>query len=125
PEAVADGLAGVLRHHTDTPGQCYFAIWDGHAGLRPRQGFGATFASHDRRWYLYTAPVAAADEQFEDISGIAPIPPNLWWPEDKRWCVATEIDCASTYIGCDEAAAEALTRSSLDMIRVNPADHIS
>ena len=25
--------------------------------------------------------------------------PNLWWPEDRAWCVATEVDGYSTYIG--------------------------
>jgi hypothetical protein len=25
--------------------------------------------------------------------------PNLWWPNDRAWCVATDIDLDSTYIG--------------------------
>jgi hypothetical protein len=25
--------------------------------------------------------------------------PNLWWPEDRSWCVATEVDYAWTYVG--------------------------
>ena len=25
--------------------------------------------------------------------------PNLWWPEDRAWIVATEIDFMETYIG--------------------------
>jgi hypothetical protein len=24
---------------------------------------------------------------------------NLWWPQDRAWCVATEIDLAWTYVG--------------------------
>lgn len=25
--------------------------------------------------------------------------PNLWWPDDRAWCVATDIDLDSTYVG--------------------------
>jgi hypothetical protein len=25
--------------------------------------------------------------------------PNPWWPEDRAWCVATEIDLPYTYVG--------------------------
>lgn len=25
--------------------------------------------------------------------------PNLWWPEDRSWIVATEVDYAWTYVG--------------------------
>ena len=24
---------------------------------------------------------------------------NLWWPADRSWCVATDIDLMSTYVG--------------------------
>jgi hypothetical protein len=25
--------------------------------------------------------------------------PNLWWPDDRSWCVASEIDFPYTYVG--------------------------
>lgn len=25
--------------------------------------------------------------------------PNVWWPEDRAWCVATDIDLYDTYVG--------------------------
>jgi len=25
--------------------------------------------------------------------------PSLWWPDDRAWCVASEIDLDSIYIG--------------------------
>jgi hypothetical protein len=25
--------------------------------------------------------------------------PNLWWPVDRAWCVASEIDLLHTYVG--------------------------
>jgi hypothetical protein len=29
--------------------------------------------------------------------------PNLWWPDDRAWCVASEIDFRSTYVGGSRA----------------------
>jgi hypothetical protein len=34
---------------------------------------------------------------------------GLWWPEDRAWCVATEIDFAWTYIAGDRGLVESLT----------------
>jgi hypothetical protein len=34
--------------------------------------------------------------------------PQLWWPEDRAWVVATEIDFDSTIIAATNAGAEAL-----------------
>jgi hypothetical protein len=25
--------------------------------------------------------------------------PTLWWPDDRAWCVASEVDFHSTYVG--------------------------
>ncbi|OLB95782.1 MAG: hypothetical protein AUI15_15200 [Actinobacteria bacterium 13_2_20CM_2_66_6] len=25
--------------------------------------------------------------------------PNLWWPDDRAWCVASEIDFPYSYVG--------------------------
>jgi hypothetical protein len=34
--------------------------------------------------------------------------PQLWWPEDRAWVVATEIDFDSTIVATTTAGAEAL-----------------
>ena len=33
---------------------------------------------------------------------------NLWWPEDRAWCVTTDIDFAWTYVGGDRSLIEEL-----------------
>lgn len=58
-----------------------------------------------RDYLLFTGPVTAAtafrnDPWFQS--------PNLWWPEDRAWFVATEIDGYSTYIGGEQACIDAL-----------------
>jgi hypothetical protein len=37
---------------------------------------------------------------------------NLWWPEDRAWCVATEMDFSWTYVGGDIAPVEELMGDS-------------
>lgn len=39
--------------------------------------------------------------------------PNIWWPADRKWCVATDIDLDSSYVGGNEACIEALANNGL------------
>ena len=34
--------------------------------------------------------------------------PNIWWPEDRAWCVATDIDLYDTYVGGSKECIEAI-----------------
>jgi hypothetical protein len=34
----------------------------------------------------------------------------FWWPEDRKWCVATEIDFMSTYVGASRVCAGAILK---------------
>ena len=34
--------------------------------------------------------------------------PNIWWPEDRTWCVATDIDLYDTYVGGSLECIEAI-----------------
>lgn len=121
PFHVLADLAEVFRRHTETPQECYFAIWEGHGGLQhPVQGWGAMFTTPSRRWHLYTAPLEAAADGFSDSSGIFPESTDLWWPADRRWFVGTDIDIQCTYIGCDAAAAHDLQQHpQLETVEVN------
>ena len=37
-------------------------------------------------------------------------PPNIWWPANRAWFVATDIDLDSTYIGAGQECTDALFR---------------
>jgi hypothetical protein len=56
---------------------------------------------------LYSGPIDRALEPRTD-----PFPfdqsPNLWWPDDRAWFVATEIDFDSTFVGGDDRLIGAL-----------------
>lgn len=59
-----------------------------------------------RAFMLYRGPLEAAF-WIAERCGWDHIP-NLWWPEDRAWCVRTDIDLASTYIAGDEALIQDL-----------------
>ena len=49
--------------------------------------------------------------------------PNLWWPDDRAWCVATEIDLAWTYVGGPAALiSDALANPGLEAQPASPDD---
>jgi hypothetical protein len=64
-----------------------------------------------RTYLLFVGSVASATALRNPMwpSG-ASEPPNLWWPADQAWCVASEIDLPVTYVGGASDLIEAVLR---------------
>ena len=116
-------LLPLLAQFTGTPEQCYFGVWEGYG----QYSGGTTLLTSDgsgrpqppprdvrkaqrirgcgRSYLLYTG-------ELRDISGFytnfLSEPPNIWWPDDRAWFVATDIDLDSTYVGAIQECIEAL-----------------
>lgn len=149
----ARALVDVLAHHTMTPGRCWFAAWDGFGSLddgsmmfavglsrdtpgvsperpspdvyreKPKQH--PTFQLPGRGYYLAKGPVTAA---LESVYGMRSDyrSASLWWPEDRAWCVATEIDLDSTYVGgSKECIAGVLSSPDLEALPAKPSDGVT
>lgn len=115
-----EALARVLSRFTDTPGQAYFCMWEGF-GLpetRAWEDRPARVRAPNRAYHLLTGPVSAAP--------VLPAPvewrcASLWWPRDRAWLVATEIDGYLTYVGASRAAIDALAADpALDVAPARP-----
>jgi hypothetical protein len=81
-----------------------------------------------RDYLLFTGPLAAAPQLgWTDPYGFFfPQSPNLFWPTDHAWCVASEIDLFCTLVAGSEALARALVGNPrLEAWRVQPADPIA
>jgi hypothetical protein len=132
-------LIDVLGRHTSTPGRCWFCIWEGYgwqdeAPLASRAELagrladppiptevrdGTRVALPGRNYFLYTGPLDAA-LAFIDSEGQSP---NLFWPEDQSWCVASEIDLSSTYVGgSHQLRADLLGEERIEAIAADPSD---
>jgi hypothetical protein len=75
----------------------------------------------DREYLLWSGPVAAAAassvppdwplfaEDWDAVELSGPLDgPNVWWPADRAWFVASEIDLAWTYVGGPQALIDAI-----------------
>jgi len=125
PVALAARLAAVLARHTTTPDSCLFGRWDGFGydlktpDVPPRL---LLRGGHDV--VLVRGTVADA------VRNLAPEPweqsANLWWPADRAWCVDTDIDLRSTYVGGSTACiAELLDTPGIEALPVGPEDPVT
>jgi hypothetical protein len=123
PPELIPTLASALARYTATPDRCWFAVWNGFGATRKDVRRAPTFLAPQREYHLLRGPTDSAAESvteppFEQS-------PNLWWPDDRAWCVATEIDLNSTYIGCDDACREEiLALSEVEALPIDPATGI-
>ena len=122
PAAVAARLGEVLRAHTTTSDDCLFGRWDGFGYDLPRADDPPRLllrGGHDVvlvRGAVTDAARNLAPEPHEQSA-------NLWWPADRAWCVVTDIDLVSTYVGGSRACiAELLSTPEIEARPAVPED---
>jgi hypothetical protein len=129
----------VLGEHTAKPERCWYGLWTGWGKTIVAEGETATFEIAHREMFLLAGPldtvhrtslepwpVANGDDSVaiafrtsppEDKTEAEPEPdpfwrsPNLWWPDDRAWCVATEIDFSYTYVGGTRRCVDAIVQA--------------
>jgi hypothetical protein len=109
PQDVAEALVRILAVHTSTPAECWMAVWNGWGGMPAAP---AVVRHPDRDYVLLSAAVPMAARPLWSIDAEAwdYQSASLWWPEDRAWVVATEVDFRWTYVGGREAVVDALRR---------------
>ena len=110
-------LVDHLRKATTTPDRCWFAMWEGFGGLNDG-GVRERVQLPSRNYLLYSGTIDRALETPMD-----PFPldqsPNLWWPEERAWFVATEIDFDSPFVGGDNGLiAELVSDERLEALPI-------
>lgn len=129
PEPIFAVLCEVLATYTGSAGRCWFCLWDGYGwvagssstdtldgGARVPPAFeravieGPRVRLPEREYLLFEGPLDAASEMGWRLDGrlVSPQSPNIFWPDDRAWCVATEIDLDSTFVGGPVALIHAL-----------------
>ena len=122
-------LVDILRSATTSTARCGFCMWDGWGDLDdggvservelpgrsylfyagpietalsfPPKRFDNFFMCFSTDTPLEDIPRLEAEalEQARTDPRFADQSPNLWWPGDRAWTVATEVDHAWTYVG--------------------------
>jgi hypothetical protein len=114
PAHVAVELAAVLTGATTAPDHCFFGACDETGAHEPRLVLPAC------ELLLVSGPITLA------AANVAPEPqeqsPALWWPADRAWCVATDPELMSTYVGGSVEAVDALLASRLEVHPARPGD---
>jgi hypothetical protein len=142
-------LCATLAEHTSTAACCWFCLWDGYGWLHGSPSVaimgpsgsipvppalpaevldGPRVRLRGRDYLLFAGPLAAAPDLgwASPGGGFFSQSPNLLWPQDHAWCVASEIDLFCTLVAGPEALAQALVADPrLEAWRVHPADPIA
>ncbi|HSP09342.1 MAG TPA: hypothetical protein VLU92_07075 [Candidatus Dormibacteraeota bacterium] len=145
PRQVA-ALVLLLARETSTPDRCWLCLWDGYGYFTA--GATAIFTSTfwpegqapmqpppppqlllpkapqrrvrmpGRDYMLFTGSVSQAEGWLDG--------PNLWWPDDHAWCVASEIDFPYTYVGGTRRLIEnILADPSIEALPATTRDRIT
>jgi hypothetical protein len=136
PEVLGP-LFDLLAHHTTDPGRCFFCVWEGYGWAQEAAGFppGSRVYLPDRDYLAWTGPLSAAPKigyeigtRFSDTSVEVDWfqSPNLFWPHDRAWCAASEIDFDSTLIGGRAELVDAiLATPAFDAWPIGPDDSLA
>ena len=118
PTSERRALVDVLRPATTTPEHCWFCSWEGLGGVDD-QGVTERVRLPGRDYLFYAGAVEVALVAPPGLE-VFDQSPNLWWPDDWAWFVATEIDYAWTYVGGTRDLIDRLL--SDDRLEVLPAE---
>lgn len=145
-------LSEILQTHTPAALRCWFAVWEGWGELtgavslirattadpaaspRPAPSEwqldlrAAQFVLPGRVYYLFTGPLHEALRfgYWATADWFLPRSPNLFWPDDRRWCVASEIDFDSTLVaGTAALIGDIIHSDELEAYPVDPRDSLA
>ncbi len=122
-EETATELAEFLSQFTGTLEQCYFGVWEGYgqysggSAMLTADGRGGRLGTPrdirraqrvrgvGRNYLLYAGRLEQIDGFYTNFQSERP---NIWWPADRAWFVATDIDLDSTYVGGSAECIETL-----------------
>lgn len=118
-------LASLLARHTSTPHECVFAIWEGFADLPAEFAEAPKLPMPHRSMVLLGGPLSSATASFAS-NGYTYRSASLWWPADRAWCVGTDVDLRSSYVGASIAGVEELINDpKLEAMRVTAEQRLT
>lgn len=124
PLPILAALAERLGAFTSTPDRCHIMVWRGWGGLDADVPEAGVVSVPGRQYLLFKAPLSAIGgglfhEPFHRTG------PAIWWPDDGRWYVSTEVDHRGTYVaGSRECVNAVLADDNLEAFEAR-LDHVA
>lgn len=153
PASQVRALAELLSRHTSTSARCWFCLWHGYGyfnegGIAELRSYRNSLAGRFARWRHEHVRVSLRRARARPLLGRLVVPnpqrsyllfagsvnqapgwqdgPNIWWPDDRAWCVASEIDLAYTYVGgSKELIEEIVEHPALEALACDIRDGIT
>ena len=115
PVPTTEQLSRVLRQYSGTDTVMY-ALWNGYGGIVIENA--DLIELPNRPMYVIAGSIDDAADPF----GIPGRTANLWWAGDRQWCVATDIDLMTTYVGAGARCIQAIVSSDVLEAMPVPSD---
>jgi hypothetical protein len=134
PAATVDAVIDVLARHTASPERCLFGLWEGWGWIdwmADDLRAAARLEVPNRAYLLFEGPLEAVDQiawrfNRDPDQALTRGAPNLIWPADRSWFVASEVDLDSTFVGGSKSLIDDLLADSrLEAWPASPADLVS
>lgn len=107
-EFTATVLVDVLSRATTTPDDVFVAVWTGWGDIPAQRFPGAAYLDTEARGhFLLRGPLTGVLTSIA-VSNLARPVAGLWWPADRAWFLATEIDFAWTFVAGSDALVSRL-----------------
>jgi hypothetical protein len=106
PSNVRAPLAEILAKHTSTPEVCWVCAWEGFSGLAEAFPGAVRVLLPHRTYILLLGSLEAVTDGFLLGKGMRYVSPSIWWPQDRAWCVTTEVDFCWTYVAGTQMCIE-------------------
>ncbi len=150
-QPLLGALCEILARHTASVDRCWFGLWEGYGWASGGVAFDTLASAKsnktepvppafgpattdlprvclpERGYLLFEGPLAGISEMgwWMDGRRVRPQSPNLLWPNDRAWFVASEIDLDSTFVGGSSALiGEVLRDARLEAWPSSPADEV-
>ena len=128
PPRISCRLAAILREHVSNPANCWFGVWTGYGREYEFELPSPIFGTRFREWYLLKGSLDAIQHSFLDTKRLGSRfhqSPNIAWPAEKTWCVATDIDLRTTYVGGAIELIEAILKDpDIEAHESSPGDRV-
>lgn len=98
-------LAELLANGAVESAGCEFGFWTGY-GFIPRDIPAARITIGPLAFVLFKGMLDKVSRL--RVGGHGFQSPNVWWPDDRSWFVATHIDLNSTYVGASSERVRGL-----------------